>query len=383
MDAAPVAANATNSLGYIYLGAYNGHKYYLWDRTKSGGNSVINSTAKSDAAAKGGYLVVFETAAEEAWVKDKLSSSNANSSQNFWIGLNYKLTGDAWKWINGATYNVQSGYTNWNSTPSQSSAQTDKGVYTSRNGDWVNYAENSSQNAYIIEFDNSVNASAATPITLGISGSAQNTNGDSTNDSGDDWTINTTDLSIANGASSSSATITIINDTVNEGNEAAIFTVSTGNASVAGVKGSLKTATLTIQDDEAAVATMTTSANKVTYVEGTDSSINIVATLDNAKAFDSSIGLTLSGTATSGVDYTSSDDGYVSTQNFTGITEAGGLVVDSNGNYFASSTSCCSDVYIKKMTPGGTITNIGKGDWNEFETSPALSQNASLRNLIT
>ena len=55
--------------------------------------------------------------------------------------------------------------------------------------------------------------------------------------------------------------------------------------------------------------------------------------------------------------------------------------MDSNGNYFASSTSCCSDVYIKKKTPGGTITNIGKGDWNEFETSPALSQNASLRNV--
>ena len=92
MNATPVSANATNSLGYVYLGEYNGHKYYLWKD-----NCKNNSDAQADALAKGGYLVVFETEAEEDWVADKLSGSNANFSSSFWIGLNYKLTGDAWK----------------------------------------------------------------------------------------------------------------------------------------------------------------------------------------------------------------------------------------------------------------------------------------------
>ena len=97
MDAAAVSANATNSLGYVYLGENGGHKYYLKQE-----NSTNNSEAKADALAKGGYLVVLETEAEETWVKDKLSSSNADYYSRFWIGLNYKLgassSDDAWTW---------------------------------------------------------------------------------------------------------------------------------------------------------------------------------------------------------------------------------------------------------------------------------------------
>ena len=78
MNAAAVSANEVNSLGYVYLGENDGHKYYLWDRNRTGGDSKNNGEAKADALAKGGYLVVLETEAEETWLKDKLSSSNAD-----------------------------------------------------------------------------------------------------------------------------------------------------------------------------------------------------------------------------------------------------------------------------------------------------------------
>jgi len=62
-----------------------------------------------------------------------------------------------------------------------------------------------------------------------------------------------------------------------------------------------KAVTIEIQDNELAVATMTTSASNATVTEGTDASVDIIATLDFPKAFDSSVALTLSGTATSGL----------------------------------------------------------------------------------
>mgnify|MGYP003321796279 FL=1 len=268
MDAAAVSAYATNSLGYQYIGEYGGHKYYYKDE------NVTNSVAKADALAKGGYLVVFETSAEENWLLGELASNKANQqTEHFWIGLNYKLNGAAWKWINGATYNVASGYTNWDTSWPQDQ-QNQKGATQYYNGTangngWENRAE-TQYARYIIEFDSSVNASANTTVNLAYSGSAQNTNGDSTNDSGDDWTINANSITIANGQSSATATVTVINDTTAEGTEPITITGTEADASVAIVKGSKKTLTINIQDNEDAVATMTTSANKVSFTEGTD-----------------------------------------------------------------------------------------------------------------
>ena len=222
---------------------------------------------------------------------------------------------------------------------------------------------------YIIEFDNSVNASANTTVNLAYSGSAQNTNGDSTADSGDDWTINANSITIANGSSSATATITVVNDTTPEGNEPIVVTATSADNSVARVKGSEKSATITIQDNEAAIATMSTSANKVSYTEGTDSSIQIVATLDFAKSFDSSIGLTISGTATSGVDYSSNDDAYLTTKSMSGMNRVNGVTVDSNGNYYVTDRDSRK---IWKMTSGGTITQIGSGNCCDFSTSPSI-----------
>ena len=369
MNATPVSANATNSLGYVYLGEYNGHKYYLWKD-----NCKNNSDAQADALTKGGYLVVFETEAEEDWVADKLSGSNANFSSSFWIGLNYKLTGDAWKWINGATYDVGGGYTNWGSTPSQSDSETKQAVYTTRSSTWTNYSASNNTNGYIIEFDNNVAASASTPITLAIGSesSAATTN--------TDYTISATSLTIASGSSSATATIAITNDTTKEGTETITVTAASGDTSVAGVKGSQKQAVISIADDELAVATMSTA--KTTYTEGTDSSMGITATLDFAKAFDTTIGLTFSGTATAGVDYTSSDDMFLKTESISVMNQVHGVVVDSSGNYYASSAECCgNDEYIYKLAADGTVTTIGSGSYGDFQNAPELGSSAKFRRI--
>ena len=88
--------------------------------------------------------------------------------------------------------------------------------------------------------------------------SAQNTNGDSTADSGDDWTINANSITIANGSSSATATITVVNDTTPEAmNHCGDCNIA--DNSVARVKGSEKSATITIQDNEVLLPTATTS----------------------------------------------------------------------------------------------------------------------------
>ena len=46
MNTTAVSANATNALGYVYLGDFGGHKYYLKQE-----NDTSNSEAKADALA--------------------------------------------------------------------------------------------------------------------------------------------------------------------------------------------------------------------------------------------------------------------------------------------------------------------------------------------
>ena len=384
MNTDAVSANATNALGYVYLGEYGGHKYYLKDDASN------NSVAKADALAKGGYLVTLETEAEETWIKDKLSGSNANFDQRFWIGLNYVLSdsGDAFKWINGSTYSATNddGDSRWytSSYPGDTANKEAKqGVSMDIDwSGWVNYQETDNMNGYIIEFDNSVNASAATTVNLTYSGSAQNTGGDSTADSGDDWTISANSITIASGSSSASLNVTIVDDSTQEGIEPITITAASADALVAIVKGSKKTATINIQDNELAIATMTTSAPIVsgapTATEGTNATVDLTATLDFPKAFDSYVGLAISGSATLGSDFSSSNEGYVNTLAFSGMSSVRGVVVDASGNYYVADESGRK---IWKMTSSGTVTSIGQGQCCDFSTSVTTAANVKFRNL--
>jgi len=123
---------------------------------------------------------------------------------------------------------------------------------------------------------------------------------------------------------------------------------------------------------------MTTSATNATVTEGTDASVDIIATLDFPKAFDSSVALTLSGTATSGTDYTSSNEGFVNTLSMSGMSQVNGVVVDASGNYYVGDRN---NRYIYKMTPSGTVTTIGSGQCCDFAQSPSTGSSAKFREI--
>ena len=357
MNTAAVSANAQNALGFKYLGENAGHKYYAKELPNEWDNMVTYGEAKADALSKGGYLVVFESDAEQVWVKDKLSNSNANLDHAFWIGLNYKLNADNWVWANGFSYS--GGFKDWvgGDAPTTANAEVNKGVYTSRDNDvWFNEAETNKKRLYIIEYDTSVDATQSTVVNLSVG-----TESGAATGSGTDYTLNASSITIASGASSASTTISIVDDSVAEGTETVTITAAAADAGVATVKGSQKVATIKILDNENATVTMTTLANKQTYTEGTDSSIDIVATLDYAKGFDTSISLTLSGTAEKGIDYSSNDDGFLEDISFSGLNDGYGLTVDSSGNYYVASNK-----YIyKRAASNGAVTAIaGTGGWN-------------------
>ncbi len=117
------------------------------------------------------------------WLKGKMNTANFGNHE-FWIGLNYKLSADAYQWINGATYSATEGSSSrWASgEPGNTSNQeTNRGVTFAKDyAGWYAKLESSDLRGYVIEFDNSVNATAATTVNLTYSGGAQNTSGDST-----------------------------------------------------------------------------------------------------------------------------------------------------------------------------------------------------------
>ncbi len=83
--------------GYLYMGIYNGHRYYCsngtatWDAAQAAANSL------------GGYLAVINTAAENSFLANQLINQTA------WIGLTDTNSEGNFEWVNGDPLT----YTNW------------------------------------------------------------------------------------------------------------------------------------------------------------------------------------------------------------------------------------------------------------------------------
>ena len=125
----------TNSTitGFTSQNNYNGHSYY-----RSTGLASW-TTAKSNCAAMGGYLVTVTTSGENSFLYNLWPSG--------WIGLTDEVTEGTWKWVTGETYS----YSNWNSGEPNNSGNEDYVQFVS-NGKW-NDLNNNSSLAYVIEFD--------------------------------------------------------------------------------------------------------------------------------------------------------------------------------------------------------------------------------------
>jgi large repetitive protein len=136
----------------------------------------------------------------------------------------------------------------------------------------------------------SLNLSSATLVNITTSGTAT---------SGTDYSGAVSTISIPAGATTATFTIDPTVDSAIEGDETAIFTVAAGTGYTVGSPAS---ATLTINNDDFATATIALSPSSV-FENGTDNLVYTV-TLSQAAASPISVNFTLGGSATNGTDYT-------------------------------------------------------------------------------
>jgi len=133
-------------------------------------------------------------------------------------------------------------------------------------------------------------SSLAVSVPFTVTGTATN---------GTDYTITASPITIAAGSTTGTATITITPDAVYEGNETVIITMGTPtNATASGI--TVHTATIT-DDDAAPSVSFTTASQSSASESGT---MNITVQLSAAIGLPVSVPFTVTGTATSGTDYT-------------------------------------------------------------------------------
>jgi hypothetical protein len=131
--------NSTIS-GFTNQQNYNGHSYY-----RSTGTATW-TTARSNCAAMGGYLVTITTSGEQSFIFNIWPSG--------WIGLTDEVSEGTWRWVTGETYS----YKNWNSGEPNNAGNEDYVQFVS-NGRW-NDLPNNVNLPYVLEFDYVVTTSS-------------------------------------------------------------------------------------------------------------------------------------------------------------------------------------------------------------------------------
>jgi hypothetical protein len=138
-----------------------------------------------------------------------------------------------------------------------------------------------------------MDATASDTVTIAVSfaGSAA---------TGSDYTLSTTSIAIASGQTSGSLTATAISDSVYEGNEQFVASIGSVNGGGASASSTASTATVTIVDDEQGDVYLTSSA---TTVAEANASAVLVAVMNATASGTVNVVLGITGTATSGSDY--------------------------------------------------------------------------------
>jgi VCBS repeat-containing protein len=363
MNADPVAVGATNSLGYKYIGEYAGHKYYY---KTSSDDWKTNSDAKAMAATQGGYLWTIESEAEQTAVRNLLNTQSINNN-DIWLGLNHDYTDKTWKWINGHSFTGE--YVNWNSYDATEDASNfiTKPVVKHNSNGWRNHDVNEG-GRILIEFDNNVTASSDITFNVAAAGSSSAT-------VTDDYTLSGSSITISNGASSGTLTVTEVADNVDEASESIVLEAGTVTAGSARIKRSQNSLTLNLIDNEKTSVTFSTSADKTTFAEA-DGDIVMTARLANVKPFDTAITLTLAGTATVDEDYTTDDDGYLEGI-ASGFDNPEGVVQATSGDYYVG-----EERRIYKVAANGTKTLIaGNGNYGNHSGDAQPVSQARFRNI--
>ncbi|MBE9175137.1 DUF4114 domain-containing protein, partial [Synechocystis salina LEGE 06155] len=121
---------------------------------------------------------------------------------------------------------------------------------------------------------------------------------------GVDYPTQSGTLTIAAGSTTNSFTITPNDDSLFEGNETVIATLDSGITNGQNITIGTASATGTINDDDALTAPVASiSVTPSTVAENGSAGLVYTVTLDKASAFDTTVDVTLGGTATEGTDY--------------------------------------------------------------------------------
>ena len=139
---------------------------------------------------------------------------------------------------------------------------------------------------------------------------------------GDDYTISPESLTLTAGQISVTATVTAVQDTIDDDDETVLIT-ATHNTVTVGTQQ-----TVTITDDDAA-PTLSVAVNQASIAEAAGSSTLTVSTGTTTFASDQTISLTLAGTATRGDDYTISPGSLTLTAGQTSVTATVTAVQDT------------------------------------------------------
>ena len=163
----------------------------------------------------------------------------------------------------------------------------------------INDVTTSSEGVGTATFTVSVSGELKEDITLDYATS------DGTATAGSDYTSTSGTLSLSKGDTSATIDVTILDDSVYEGNETATLTLS--NISDTEVTFSDASGTLTITEDESApVVTLSAASNSI--AENSGSSITLTASLSQIADEDVTVAIGTSGTSTEGTDYANVSD---------------------------------------------------------------------------
>ena len=193
----------------------------------------------------------------------------------------------------------------------------------------------------------------AQTIALALAGTATQT---------DDYTISAESLTLAAGATSVTATVMAVQDTIDEADETVLITASLGGSDI----GTQQTVTIT-DDDAAPTLTVSVSADTIGEAGGT-STVIISTGAGPAFGSDQTITLALAGTATEGTDYTIDSKMLTLAANTTSVSATITATADSDDD---------NDETIL-ITASHDSTTIGTQQTVTIsETAPALSVTVS------
>ena len=254
-SSATSTGNKSTSFGYTYLGQHNGHSYFRSNWTEDNFEN-----ARTQAIADGGYLAIINDTSEDTFLR-------GNSDYWPWVGYYAESSGNgsqtmpgSWKWV------------------------IEKAAPSIID---IRIPENASVATVTATIDKTYTSDVVVGLTLG--GTATVT---------DDYTASATSITIAAGSTSGTATLTMVQDVLDEYNDT--ITIEVGSLTFATEVQDQKLYILVEDDDDAPGVTLTVSSDSISEAGG---SSNIVATLDAVSGRDVDVNLVMGGTATT-TDYT-------------------------------------------------------------------------------